>query len=378
LTRFIHSGDWHLGMTRRFLSGEAQARYAEGRLDAVRAIAALARTESCEFVVVSGDVFDSNHLDRQIVVRALDAMATFDVPLYLLPGNHDPANSASVYQSPTFRRHCPPNVIVLQAGEPIVVPGTAVEVIGAPWASKQPLEDLVMRACDLLGGDTAALRVLVAHGAVDSLSPHTDDPALIGLAKAEETIALGRLHYLALGDRHSLTQVGSTGRIWYSGTPLVTNFIETNPNQVLIVDLDGQQISVEPHRVGCWAFIKRAFDVNGRADVDDVGTWLDGLANKRDTVIRLSFLGTLSLGEMAYLEEVLDHARDLFAALDTWERSTDLAVLPDDSDLQELGLAGFASEALEDLRGLASNGHENGLVAGEALGLLYRLAGAGR
>ena len=257
-------------------------------------------------------------------------MATFDVPLYLLPGNHDPANSASVYQSQTFLRHCPPNVIVLQAGASIAVPGTTVEVVGAPWDSKQPLADLVLRACDLLGGDDTPLRVLVAHGAVDFLSPHAENPALIGLAKAEEAIASRCIHYLALGDRHSLTPVGSTGRIWYAGTPLVTDYIETDPNQVLIVDLDEQQISVEPHRVGCWAFIKRTFDVNSRADVDGVAGWLDGLANKRDAVIRLSFLGTLSLSEMAHLEEVLDHARDLFAALETWERSTDLAVLPDE------------------------------------------------
>ena len=100
MVRFIHTGDWQLGMTRHFLPSDAQARYSEARLDAVRAIAKLAQEERCSFVVVCGDVFDSNHLDRQVVVRALDAMSSFDVPLYVLPGNHDPANAASVYSSP--------------------------------------------------------------------------------------------------------------------------------------------------------------------------------------------------------------------------------------------------------------------------------------
>jgi len=86
MTRFIHTGDWQLGMTRHFLSPDAQARYSEARLEAVRDIAKLARAEGCSFVTVSGDVFESNHLDRQVVVRALDAMAAFDVPVYLLPG----------------------------------------------------------------------------------------------------------------------------------------------------------------------------------------------------------------------------------------------------------------------------------------------------
>ena len=98
MARFIHTGDWQLGMTRHFLSSEAQARYSEARLEAVKAIAKLARDEECSFVVVSGDVFESNHLARSVVVRALDAMAGFDMPLYLLPGNHDPIDATSVYR----------------------------------------------------------------------------------------------------------------------------------------------------------------------------------------------------------------------------------------------------------------------------------------
>src|SRR5680860_1117936 len=147
MVRFLHTGDWQLGMTRHFLSGDAQARYSEARLDAVRHIAELARVEDCSFVVVSGDVFESNHLDRQVVVRSLDAMATFDIPLYLLPGNHDPVNAGSVYRSATFRDHCPEQVVLLDSPGIVAVPGVNVELVAAPLNSKQPLEDLVAKAC---------------------------------------------------------------------------------------------------------------------------------------------------------------------------------------------------------------------------------------
>jgi len=132
MTRFIHTGDWQLGMTRHFLSPDAQARYSEARLEAVRDIAKLARAEGCSFVTVSGDVFESNHLDRQVVVRALDAMAAFDVPVYLLPGNHDPVNAGSVYRSSTFREHCPEQVGMLDSSGAVTVPGTGVELLGDP------------------------------------------------------------------------------------------------------------------------------------------------------------------------------------------------------------------------------------------------------
>lgn len=378
MVRFIHTGDWQLGMTRHFLSAEAQARYSEARLDAVRAIAKLAREERCSFVVVSGDVFDSNHLDRQVVVRALDAMASFEMPLYLLPGNHDPANAASVYRSPAFLNRCPENVTVLESSTPVVVPGTKAEVIGAPWDSKQPLEDLVAKACAELTLDETPLRVLVAHGAVDEGSPDPQNPSLIGLSAAQEAIASGRISYIALGDRHSMTRSGDTERIWYAGTPLVTDFDETEPNHVLLVDLDQESVSVEPHQIGTWVFLRQAFDVNSRDEVDAVSDWLESIDDKRNAVVKLSFVGTLNLTEKAHLDDVLEHFSDLFAALETWERQTDLAVLPDDEDLRDLGLTGFAADTLEGLREQAGSHGEAGQVAQDALSLLYRLAGGRR
>jgi len=378
MVRFIHTGDWQLGMTRHFLSPDTQARYSEARLDAVRAIAKLAQEERCSFVVVCGDVFDSNHLDRQVVVRALDAMSSFDVPLFLLPGNHDSANAASVYRSPAFLSHCPENVTVLDSDAPVDVPGTTTEVIGAPWDSKQPLEDLVAKACAGLTPDATRLRVLVAHGAVDEGNPDPQNPSLIRLSGAHEVIASGLVQYVALGDRHSLTRVGDTERIWYAGTPLATDYNETETNQVLFIDLDRDSISVEARQIGSWTFLRQAFDVNNRDEVDAVSTWLEGIGNKRSAVVKLSFVGTLNLTEKAHLDEILDHFSDLFAALETWERQTDLAVLPDDDDLRDLGLTGFAADTLEELREKAGSGGEAGPVAQDALSLLYRLAGGRR
>jgi DNA repair exonuclease SbcCD nuclease subunit len=378
MTKFLHTADWQLGMTRQFLSVEEQARYSQGQLDVVRRIASLAKSEGCAFVVVAGDVFESNQLDRKVLARALDAMAAFDVPVYLLPANHDPANAASIYLSDVFVQRCPNNVTVLQDCEPIDVPGAGVEVVGAPWDSKHPLEDLVQRACGALDGDGAGVRILVAHGAVDTLSPDASDPALIDQKAAEAAVGSGTIQYLALGDRHSVTEVGSTGRIWYSGAPLVTDYREVDPNEVLVVEVDRETIEVTRHKVGDWAFVTQTFDVNGRDDVEAVATWLSNIESKDKTVVKLSFVGTISLRDKAVLDEELEKAGDLFAALDTWERKTELAVLPDESDLQEIGLSGFAAEALTELRQLSDRPDQEGQTAQDALGLLYRLSGAGR
>ena len=60
MVKFLHTADWQLGMARHYLSHDAQARFSAARLDVVEQMARLATNEQCEFVVVCGDVFESN------------------------------------------------------------------------------------------------------------------------------------------------------------------------------------------------------------------------------------------------------------------------------------------------------------------------------
>ncbi len=66
-------------------------------------------------MVVSGDVFElQTQVDRQTVVRALEALGQVSLPVYLLPGNHDPLNEGSVYRSQAFLKHKPANIHILE------------------------------------------------------------------------------------------------------------------------------------------------------------------------------------------------------------------------------------------------------------------------
>jgi DNA repair exonuclease SbcCD nuclease subunit len=374
MVSFIHTADWQLGMTRHFLSGESQARFSEARIDAIRAIGQLALDERCGFVVVGGDVFETNHVERQVVVRALDAMgATPGATFYLLPGNHDPLDASSVFRSETFAGHVPDNVVILDGEAPVDV-GDGVRILAAPWSSKRPLVDLVNQAI-LDAPDDDGVTIVVGHGAVDILSPDAADPGLIHSGDLEASIGEGQVQYVALGDRHSTTDVGETGRVWYSGAPEPTAFTETDPGNVLVVRVERSGISVTPHPVAQWVFRQLEFDLQGSDDVDHVNDALTGIENKATTIVRLVLVGQLSLADRARLDTVLDHHGDLFGSLNTWERHTDLIVLPDDDDFTSLGLSGFAGDALSELVEAAQGDGEQAATAMDSLGLLYRLAG---
>jgi len=281
-----------------------------------------------------------------------------------------------VYRSRAFVDRLPDHVRVIESSDPIdVMPG--IQIIGAPWPSKRPLEDLVAKAILPLTPLPGVIRVVAGHGAVDTLSPDRTDPATINVSSAELAVEKEIVHYIALGDRHSLTSVGSSGRIHYAGTPEPTDFIEVEPGRILIVDFDGANYSADPVEIGTWAFVDRQFEMSGAPDLDLLESWLTDLPNKDRTVVRLALRGTLNITDKARLDSDLDRFSDLYAAIELWDRQTELVIIPDDADFSDIGLAGFAESALEELRGLALGSGEDSQTAKDSLALLYRLTGGG-
>jgi DNA repair exonuclease SbcCD nuclease subunit len=369
--RFLHSGDWQLGMTRSVLGDEAQARFAEARIAVVRRLGELARTERCDFLLVCGDVFESSQIERRTLARALEAIASIPVPVYLLPGNHDPLDAASVYRSAAFRDAVPPHVHVLDDAWPREV-APDVELVGAPWLSRRPARNPAHDALDALGA-AGPLRILAAHGGVDALTPDRRDASLLPLAPIEAALALDRIHYAALGDRHSRTRVGASGRVWYAGAPEPTDFDEREPGHALVVELDRAGASVTPHPVAQWRFVRpAAIDLDGPGDLDALADRLNDFDTKERTVLRLELRGALDLRGGARLDALLDRARDLFAGLDV--RSAALRVGAHERDLADLALAGFAARAVARLDAESRGDTADAGDARNALALLVRLA----
>ena len=373
MVRFVHTADWQLGMRRHFLDDDAQGRFAQARLDAVEAIGRLAADEGAAFVTVAGDAFDDNQVDRRTLLRTLDVLRGYpDIPVFILPANHDPLDAGSVYRSADFAAYRPPQVRVLTDAAPVEA-ADGVDVVGAPWPTKHPAQEPAAHALAGLEPAPSRPRVLVAHGPCDALVADAGQAGLLRLAVLEEALGDARIAFAALGDRHSATSVGATGRVWYAGAPEPTAYVEDNPGKALVVDLAAERVDVAEHPVGRWAFREAVFDVAGADDVDRIARWLDEPGDKPRTIAKLAVRGTLTLRDRARLERVLADAADQYAALEQWDRHAELVTAPDEADLDALHLGGFARAAVDELRDLASTGGDDAEAASDALGLLYRL-----
>lgn len=370
--RFIHTSDWQLGMTRHFFDDGAQERYGQSRFDAIRTMGRIAKEERCQFMLVSGDAFESNQVDRKTVLKALEALKQVPVPVYILPGNHDPLNAASVYRSSTFVDRKPENVNVVEATDPVEI-GESVELMGAPWMSKRVPVNPVEKALAALQPVTGMTRICMAHGCVDTFAPDKGAPGVIAAQVLQDAIDDGRATFIALGDRHSLTRIGSGDSIWYSGTPEATDFSEPESGCAQVVEITDGRAVTKKFQVGKWRFVERdRIDMNTLEDIEALQKSLDVIENKERTVVRLKLVGSLSLSLKGVLQDCLVAAKDLFGAFDL--REDELYVKPDDTDFADTGFSGFAEAAVNRLRADIEVGGEAGALASDALMLLLRLA----
>ncbi len=369
MLRFIHTSDWQLGFKRAFLS-DAQSNFTEARRNAVEKLCQIAIKERCQFIVVAGDAFENEDVDNSIIIQTWESLKDVKIPVYLLPGNHDPVD---IYNKPKFKNAIPKNVTVIRDSKPIPL-GADVEIIGAPWKYKDTWKnaDPVKSLTDDITSQTSFLtkRILIAHGQVDTFSPHNYN---ISSKNAQQSIEEGKLTYIALGDRHSVTRVGKTQNIYYSGTPEVTRYTETKPGYVLVVDIDdNKQVNVEEVRVGEWQFIEKEFNINSSENLSEFEAYMEGIENKKNTVIKLKFNGIVSIPDNDKLEQILEKYKNLMSSV---QSDTDnFEIEPDLKDFETLGFSGFVELSYKKLLEKSKHGDtEESLNAKNALLLLYRL-----
>jgi DNA repair exonuclease SbcCD nuclease subunit len=367
--RFIHTADWQLGLRAHFIPGEAGAAVREERFRTVRRIGEVAREAGAEFVLVAGDVFEHHALKPDTVRRALDAMGDIPVPVYLLPGNHDPLTSDALYRRELWLHERPSHVHVLDSREPVVA-REGVALFGCPLLERHTLGDTTEHLSPELG-PADHVRIGVAHGGIKEI--------LEGMVGEDEplhnTIALGRaeqarLDYLALGDWHGTLKINE--RTWYSGTPEATRFKERDPGSVLVVEIEGPgavpRVTMRPVRGMEWR--KETFTLDSEADLEGLERSLERIPKKDMTLLELTLVGTLEAPQRGRLEdEILPKARDRFRFIRVREEG--LHTLLGADGLASLPTEGWLGRAVEQLRGELDKTTKE--ERERALRLLYRL-----
>lgn len=308
--RFLHTADWQLGMRASHV-GAAGERVRQERLLAAQRTVKIARDQGAEFLLVAGDTFESNAVDRLLIQKVADILGGFGKPVYVIPGNHDPLTPGSVWEHPAWKAY--PQVILLREAVPVELPGG--------WLYPCPLHEKYSSADPtawIPAEGEAGIRIGLAHGTVEGIPQDAPDYPI-----PRDVPARAKLDFLALGHWHSLatysTADGAT-RMAYSGTHETTKFGERDSGNALLVDIEGPGSipKLTPVRTGglTWSVVQR--DLRDPGDLERLRSELETRLDPADTLIDLRLEGVLPAAErdeLARIQEILE-ARYLFARVD--------------------------------------------------------------
>lgn len=230
MIKILHSADWHLDSPIQGRS-EAQTALLRAALLAIPGkIAALCKTEQCDLMLLSGDLFDGPYTtDSFHAVR--NALEEAAVPVFITPGNHD----FSGPDSPWLKERWPDNVHIFTQNSitSITLPGLDCRIYGAAFLGPdcEPLldgfraEESDMPAIGILHGDPTQLH-----------SPYCPI--------TQQQVRQSGLLYLALGHIHKggSFRAGDTLCVW-PGCPMGRGFDELGEKGVQIVTLEGKEVS---------------------------------------------------------------------------------------------------------------------------------------
>jgi len=366
--KFLHTADWQLGKTFAFEGNEdgrdPAAALAQARFEAVATIARLAVEHDVAAVLVAGDVFEKPGLSDDSLRRGFLAMAGYDGPWVLLPGNHDAALAESVWTRARRMGIVPANVVLALEPGVFTLADAGLAVLAAPLTQRHVHDDL-SAAFDGWESPPGLPRIGLAHGSVAGILPEqADSPNPI----APDRAARARLDYLALGDWHGTRQIDA--RTWYSGTPEPDRFKANDPGNVLLVALDaaGAAPRVTPLRVARYRWQERSEQVDGSADVERLAAALRAL--DAGDVVRLAVNGMTDFATAEALRRLIDDAGARAHVLEA-----DLGGLrldPTDADLAAMQVDGALAEVVAGLRGLQDDPGQAD-VAREALRQLFNV-----
>ena len=398
--KFIHTSDWQIGMPFLFLREDSRKAMHNARLDAIKAIAKLAKDESAgiDFVLVCGDIVDSPRISEAVLRSMFREIEGIKKPVYLLAGNHEWNGTEYIFENEHFSAMLPPNVTILNEGmnETCV---NGVEIIAAPLKGKHADQDVLKSVLTNLDSSNS-IRIVAGHGSLDTFIKVDSDDVKLNFPSIQESIAKNLVQYVALGDRHSATSVDSKGKllpfknvkeggvlpVYYSGSHEATDYDELDSGKVLIVDITANhEVSVEKVLVGKWNLIEastlqKPTVLRSREDIETLKEYINGIENHRETAIKIYLDSDLFLEDDMYRKELFMQWHDEIFADFKVSENKDMPKPRIKKDPLEFEipprLKGYVRDTYQELRDEAIGDGSESEVAYEAFSLLTSFLGA--
>ena len=315
LVRFIHTADWQIGKPyRRVKDEQKRFKLRQERLNAISRIREAAQMNASKFVLIAGDLFDSPTPSSSSVTEVLEIIGEINVPVIVIPGNHDHGALGTVWHTDNFKKYqkqMAPNLSLLLESDPFEIEDAVI--LPCPLLRNKDNTDptLWLRNFNWNTISISKPRIVLAHGSVREFGGQNynldeETPSRANNLVNLDQLPIDEIDYIALGDWHNLKQVSENA--WYSGTPEPDRFDQgenNNRGQVLQVDVSRlQKPEVKSIATGRIKWHNLNFRFNSDKDLDRFERQVEGLTAGRVSrdLLRVEISGALSLSGYSRFE----------------------------------------------------------------------------
>ncbi|MBA7646530.1 hypothetical protein ES703_54294 [subsurface metagenome] len=370
MVRFIQTSDWQIGMKASGL-GEAGFDVREKRIESITNIFEAAKENKADFVLVCGDTFEHNNVGRDDVFRVIAIFNKYpEIPILLLPGNHDALGADCVYNRDIFSRV--QNLTLLRTCDPVEVEGTTLHPIPIQSSSRNEVDtDKIPNVIDLDG-----IHIGVAHGSLKGVL--FDDAIDLDYSIDPSCVERSGIDFLSLGHWHSHREYKDDEgiiRIAYSGTHEQTSYTEKLAGYCLLVEIDGKGKTPNITSIKCgqlkWDSID--FEIEDKNSLIELTEKLESTSSV--DMLKLTLSGQLPLGSKVEFENLLEYNETQHIDFKPIVDDLEFTVLTNPEEVLDLGDPTL-NQADNYLRNLlkAENEPEQRSEIVETLSLLQRLA----
>ena len=324
MVRILHTSDVQLDAPFRFLGDKGQHHRQQLR-DTFQRIVDMAAEAEFDLLLITGDLFNDNRPHQNTIDFVVSQLGRLDIPVCILPGNHDCYDSTSVYRKARF-----PNNVVIFTDQPTVREFSDLDVVvyGNPILSKQsrisPLRGLTRMGI-------MRWHVALAHG--NLVRPDIVDPSRP--IRPEEISASG-MDYVAMGDWHAFADHSQGGvKAFYSGAPEPTAVNQKGAGYVACVEIDENGVQVRPKRVGTISADEMSVDVSGKS-VTKIAKEIQARADP-NAILKVTLSGLMDLGAVLDTESMEQGLAPYFYHIECSDQShPQLATISPDDFPEEL------------------------------------------
>lgn len=305
MVKFIHTSDWQIGMKGSGL-GTAGDLVRKIRIESIANIFKAAQTNKVDFVLIAGDIFEHNLVSLEDVSSVIKIFNQFsNIPIFLLPGNHDNIGPGSVYERDIFKRV--EHLRILDSSSPLTIDGVTIHP-NPVYSIYNPKYKETNFECVK---EVPGIHIGIAHG---SLLGEFHETGEIDLPIDRRCVDASGLDYLALGHWHSqkiFEDESGVPRIAYSGTHEQTKYDENLAGYCLLVEIDskGSNPKITPIKCGLLSWVSLKTDIRDKLSVQQLDELLKN--NKNIDLIRIELNGEIDIIDYYNIEKILEYNRTL-------------------------------------------------------------------